>query len=473
METLTQILLSFKNLFHSGVIQILPYAKGTLFTLAVIDMAKGHLFRLDEEDHLKLLINNIFKYGVIIWILVNYADYTDKILNSFIIVGLKIGGSSISISEFTNPSAIITLGIQISAPIWETLKESSIFKEGFATQLSLAVLALATVACYFVIAIQIFVTYLEFYVIGAIGLIFVPFGVLNKTAFMLEKAIGAVVSTGVKLMTLAAIMSAIIPLIKQWMPAAPIPGAATTTDIQSCLTALGGSAALAFLCWHIPSVAAGYMNGSPSLSAASTASAAGATAGTAGGAIGAMSSAVGTASGLATAAKVGATAAAAGGAGTLGQIGGAMKGMSSYASQKSTAGEGAMDAKRMLSRSGEYGSGSNVSNLAKGIVPGGSKDSSSSGNTTGANSEQSNGPSGDTNTSGGNWDLPMTEAQDKTLNNMSGGNYDKNMNRGEASTMIESLGGEKSWYKENNASQVAQGLSSRMTKPSGPENKNG
>ena len=57
--------------------------------------------------------------------------------------------------------------------------------------------------CYFLIGIQIFITYLEFYVIATLALILLPFGVNRRTAFLGEKAIGAVLSFGIKLMVLA------------------------------------------------------------------------------------------------------------------------------------------------------------------------------------------------------------------------------------------------------------------------------
>ena len=59
-----------------------------------------------------------------------------------------------------------------------------------------------TILAFFMLAIQVFITYLEFYLVAALSLILVPFGVFKHTAFIAERAFGSVVSFGVKLMVL-------------------------------------------------------------------------------------------------------------------------------------------------------------------------------------------------------------------------------------------------------------------------------
>jgi type IV secretion system protein TrbL len=118
--------------------------------------------------------------------------------------------------------------------------------------------------CFFIIGIQIFITYLEFYVVATLALILIPFGVNKHTAFLGEKAIGAVLSFGIKLMVLAFIASIAVPLVKTWsLPTDP------SNEQIFCL--LLGSLAITFLAWHAPGVAAGLLSGSPSLTGGSAA----------------------------------------------------------------------------------------------------------------------------------------------------------------------------------------------------------
>lgn len=180
-------------------------------------------------------------------------------------------------ADFTNPSTIAGYGLQVTAVIFARISSFSGF--GAITNLPEVLLAgfsaLGIVLAFFVMAIQVFITLLEFYLVSMLALILVPFGVFRHTAFLAERAFGMILACGIKLMVLACITSAMLPvLVTLQIPADP-----AFKDILSLLLA---SLALAMLTWHAPSVAVGMMAGAPSLTAstaAHTAIAAGATVG--------------------------------------------------------------------------------------------------------------------------------------------------------------------------------------------------
>ena len=58
-----------------------------------------------------------------------------------------------------------------------------------------------------ILAVEIVVTIIEFHIVTLVAFVTVPFGVLTQTAFMSERAIGYVVSVGIKLMALAIVVS--------------------------------------------------------------------------------------------------------------------------------------------------------------------------------------------------------------------------------------------------------------------------
>jgi type IV secretion system protein TrbL len=100
--------------------------------------------------------------------------------------------------------------------------------------------------------------------VAALALILLPFGVNRHTAFLGEKAIGAVLSFGIKLMVLAFIAAVAVPLVKTWsLPVDP------TNKQMFCL--LLGSLAITFLAWHAPTMAAGLLSGHPTLTAGTAA----------------------------------------------------------------------------------------------------------------------------------------------------------------------------------------------------------
>ena len=98
--------------------------------------------------------------------------------------------------------------------------------------------------------------------ISILSLMLIPFGSNKYTSFITQKVINAIISLGVKLMVLAFIVSASLPMIKLW-------STPSNVGLEDSLYILLGSAALAFLSWHAPNLASSLMSGMPSLNASS------------------------------------------------------------------------------------------------------------------------------------------------------------------------------------------------------------
>ncbi|MEN1649059.1 type IV secretion system protein, partial [Pseudomonas aeruginosa] len=91
-------------------------------------------------------------------------------------------------------------------PIFLQLDDLMGFPEVFLNLDAILVLFLAwlvVVLCFFVLAIQLFITLIEFKLTTLAGFVLVPFALWNKTSFLAEKVLGNVVSAGVKVLVLA------------------------------------------------------------------------------------------------------------------------------------------------------------------------------------------------------------------------------------------------------------------------------
>lgn len=62
------------------------------------------------------------------------------------------------------------------------------------------------IAAFFILAIQLFITILEFKLTSLAGFVLVPFALWNRTSFLAERVLGNVVSSGIKVMVLAVIV---------------------------------------------------------------------------------------------------------------------------------------------------------------------------------------------------------------------------------------------------------------------------
>lgn len=330
---LTSLLTSFEGTFFSGFSHTMGWANGLLATLAILEIVTAAIWwSLTDDNAIIQFLRKVMLIGLFIFFVEAYPFLINIVVNGFVKTGLDAVTGGISMATFTNPSSIVSTAITVTEPIFTGL---SVFH--VPTGIIEGITGLLILACFFFLAIQIFITYLEFTIVSALVVILIPFGVLRHTAFLAEKAFGAIISFGVKLMVLAFITSAAIPVIASWtLPASP--------SLEQCFFVLVGALALAMLAWQAPGVAAGLLAGGPSLTAgAGVGAAIGAGAGAmlaatgTAGAVGAMVSATKAGAGaLAQGAGSAATAARLGsatGTSTAGRIGGAVGGMAKAAAR--------------------------------------------------------------------------------------------------------------------------------------------
>ena len=74
---------------------------------------------------MKTLITKILKYGFFIWLVMDYRTFTNAVIDSFEMIGLKAGGGGLSRALLTDPSSIADYGIMATAPIFDHLNNIS------------------------------------------------------------------------------------------------------------------------------------------------------------------------------------------------------------------------------------------------------------------------------------------------------------------------------------------------------------
>ena len=279
-------------------------------TLIAIDLTIAGLFWAwgADEDVLQRLIKKTLYIGVFAFIIGNFSTLATIVFQSFAGLGLKATGDAMSIADFMRPGFIAATGLDAGEPLVVAAGELVGPISFFTNFVQIVVLLLAwalVVIAFFILAIQIFVTLIEFKLVTLAGFVLLPFAFFNKTAFMAEKVLGHVVSTGIKVLVLAVITGIGTTLFSQFTAAA---GPEPTLE-QAMSIALGALSLLGLAIFG-PGVANGIVSGGPALGA-------GAAAGTALAASGALV-------GGAAAARLGAGAAAS-------AIGGAARG-SAFAS---------------------------------------------------------------------------------------------------------------------------------------------
>lgn len=297
-------------------------------TLIVIDVTIAALFWAwgTDEDVLQRLIKKTLYIGTFAFIIGNFSNLAGIMLQSFAGLGLQASGSGMAIGDFMRPGVVAATGLDAGQPLLDATADLvgpvGLFTN-FVQILILLISWLIVVIAFFVLAIQVFVTIIEFKLVTLAGFVLLPFAFFGRTAFMAERVLGHIISSGIKVLVLAVITGIGTTLFSQFINA----GIGVEPDIQQVMAIALAALTLLGLGIFGPSIANGIVSGGPQLgagAAAGTAIAAGAT--IAGGIAGAKlaagaagSTIAGTATGGARAAGGASGAYAAGAAGKTGR----------------------------------------------------------------------------------------------------------------------------------------------------------
>ena len=274
-------------------------------TLIVIDMtlaglfwAMGHAFG-QGEDVIAKLLRKVLYVGAFAYIIGNFNMLAGVVFRSFAGLGLTASGSTLSMGSFLQPGRLAKAGIDAAAPILQQISTLTGFPDVFINFDTIVVLFFAwlvVIISFFVLAVQLFVTLLEFKLTTLAGFVLVPFALWNKTAFLAEKVLGNVVSSGIKVLVLAVIVGIGTGLFAEFR----IPAGAEPSIDQALVIMLASLSMLALGIFG-PGIATGLVSGGPQLGAGAMA---GATLGAAGAAIGVGAAAAGVGSAVAVGARM-------------------------------------------------------------------------------------------------------------------------------------------------------------------------
>jgi type IV secretion system protein TrbL len=292
-------------------------------TLIAIDICLAGLFwaMAPDEDVLARLIKKTLYIGVFAFILGEFNNLAQIVFNSFAGLGLKAGGGSLSQAQLLEPGHFAQVGIDAGKPILDSISGLlgfTSFFENFVQIMILFIAWLIVVLSFFIIAIQLFISLIEFKLTTLAGFVLVPFGLFGRTAFLAEKVLGNVVSSGVKILVLAVIIGIGQNIFGQFTS-----GFNNPPTISDALTLILASLSLLGLSIFGPGIANGLIAGGPQLGSGTAVGTGLAAAGL--GAAGVMGSAMALRAGGSTLSGVAhSTASVAGGASAAYRAGGIM-----------------------------------------------------------------------------------------------------------------------------------------------------
>lgn len=298
---LNQLLDTFRNASVTGMVNLKPAALGLVTVLGILDVTAmwGLYF---GEMRVREIMGKVIKIGFFIILILNWGPITTAVEDTFV----KVGQIASAHQTATKPSSIMVEGTKKMYRLWnnaiydipmsDTAKSSdnipyydsngnlnkdatkmveadkkanaptnpfSGLGESIAAipgRIIKIILALAIFIAFAFIALNVLLCFVEFYLTTALSIILLPFGVNSHTSFISQKALGAVVNFGVKLMIMIFLLGLMSTMISKM-------DAITNDDYGKLFEAVLQACMYAFLIWKLPSLISGMLSGTPSMGA--------------------------------------------------------------------------------------------------------------------------------------------------------------------------------------------------------------
>ena len=239
-------------------------------TLVAIDITLAALFWAwgGEDDVIARLVKKTLFVGAFAFLISNWNNLARIVFESFAGLGLKASGSALSVGELLRPGRIAQVGLDAGRPLLQAISGLMGHVSFFENFVQITVLLFAWIVvllAFFILAVQLFVTLIEFKLTTLAGFVLIPFGLFGKTAFAAERVLGNVISSGIKVLVLAVISGIGSTLFAQLTQAS----GNDQPTIESAMALVLASLSLLGLGLFGPGIANGLVSGGPQLGAGS------------------------------------------------------------------------------------------------------------------------------------------------------------------------------------------------------------
>jgi len=237
-------------------------------TLIVIDVTLAALFwswSADDDIFARLVKKTLF-VGVFAYLISNWNSLAKIVFDSFAGLGLKASGTGFSATDLMRPGKVAQTGLDAARPLLDSISDLMGWVAFFENFIQIACLLFAwalVILAFFILAIQLFVTLIEFKLSTLAGFVLIPFGLFGKTAFMAERVLGNVISSGIKVLVLAVIVGIGSTLFSQFTQGF----GGQTPSIDDAMAIVLAALSLVGLGIFGPGIASGLVSGGPQLGA--------------------------------------------------------------------------------------------------------------------------------------------------------------------------------------------------------------
>ena len=259
---MTTILVKVVTATTFGYAEIIPHALSIAYYIIAFEVTMIGIYLVLGGDNSTSIIM-IFRKGagafVWIYIISKWEFLSGLIFRTFSAAGLVAGQNVIPENLLFNPSAIMKLGFGCTALLFNPASRSFWDAFNLIDMFLYLVIGIIILTTFFVIALNVFMVVIEFYVFSVCSVILLPFSLFDKSAFLAESAIAGIFRLGIKVMVLGFVLSIGYTILQGLR----IPRNPSYYDLFSIMFT---SITVAFMCGRAPGMAASMMTGTPNLS---------------------------------------------------------------------------------------------------------------------------------------------------------------------------------------------------------------
>ncbi|MPZ37115.1 MAG: P-type conjugative transfer protein TrbL [Rhizobiales bacterium] len=237
-------------------------------TLIVIDVTLAALFWSwgADDDIIARLVKKTLFVGVFAYLISNWNSLAKIVFESFAGLGLKASGTGFSAQDLMRPGKVAQTGLDAARPLLDSISDLMGWIAFFENFIQIACLLFAwalVILAFFILSVQLFVTLIEFKLSTLAGFVLIPFGLFGKTAFMAERVLGNVISSGIKVLVLAIVIGIGSTLFSQFTQGF----GGRTPSIDDAMAIVLAALSLVGLGIFGPGIANGLVSGGPQLGA--------------------------------------------------------------------------------------------------------------------------------------------------------------------------------------------------------------
>ena len=232
-----------------------------LNALIVISIAlAGAQWALAAEAPMAPFFRKVLFIGFFAFLINNWGGLATAINQSGAMLGLRAGGSSLTLADLSNPGRVAQIGGDLFGRT-VALGEGMNILTDFIPLATIFLAGLMVMLGFFLLALQLFVTMITFKLGALAAFVALPWGVFSGTAWVAERPLGWVVGCAIRLFVLAFIASVSITFVDA-LPAT------LTLDAGGALNVLLFGLTVLALAWFGPQLASEVVSGQPHLSGA-------------------------------------------------------------------------------------------------------------------------------------------------------------------------------------------------------------